>query len=131
MWIRSGPARVLWSGQATTFGGAPLTLALAQPEAELSVELRFEGDGSGAPRVDSEAVPGGWRLTCAHFDDASGRGSALPVLLAEIGEDLVFLHFRVQRFGASVDRTVHFTFYRCGKAEVGWTPRQDGPGSTG
>lgn len=136
MRIRSGSGWVVDSGVVTTFGGASLELVLELPDDNLMVELCFDSDDSGAPAVRSTETGNGWRLQCTNFDDERGRGSAEPVLLGEIGADLIFLHFRVFRYGASVDRTIHFTFFRARKERVGWTtreggPREDGSGSTG
>lgn len=125
MVIESGPAWVIEHGVVTTFGGHPLTLVLQLPEDNLAVELHFVDDG-GDPDVRTEETPTGYRLHCVNFGDASGRGSAEPVLLGQIAEDLLFMHFRVFRFGLSIDRTVQFTFYRARKARLGWTPA---PGS--
>ena len=121
MRIRSGPAWVVDSGVVTTFGGHGLLLAVALPEDNLAVELEFSSDGSGVAAVHSMETDVGYRLRCVNFDDTSGRGSAEPVLLGALGEDLVFLHFRVQLFGRSTDRTVFYTVYRVRKDEVGWT----------
>lgn len=121
--ITSGPAVVLACGEATTFGGAGLELVLDPPHA-LTVRLSFTAD----PEVAGVAVralpaePGSWHFELVHFDKPDGRGSAEPVLLGETADGLVFLHFRVSRFGRSADRTVHFTFFRVSKADAGWVP---------
>jgi hypothetical protein len=120
--VRSGAARVVASGVATTFGGAGLEVSVELGSTTARVVLDFRSSG-GEPAVVSEEIPGGYRLVCDNFDDAYGRGSAVPVLLGEVGEDLAFLHFRVQRFGRSEDRTVTFTFYLAAKEAMGWVPR--------
>ena len=121
--IQSGPARVVETGIATTFGGHPLLMVLELGDDNLVVELQFSTDPSlfeAAVHADSTDV--GYVIRCVNFDDDSGRGSATPVLLGELDEDLVFLHFRAFRFGNSPDHTVHYTFYRVSKQRVGWTP---------
>lgn len=124
--ITSGPSRIVASGCASTFGGHPLALTLAPGDLGvggdgLVVELAFASD-PGVPdvAVETETTDAGWRVRCTNFDDARGRGSAEPVLLGELGPDLLFLHFNVFRYGRGMDRTVQFTFFRVGKAEVGW-----------
>ena len=120
--IGSGPADVLDAGTATTFGGHDLTLVLVVPEGRWTVELAFLSDPSvPGVAVSSESLDeGGIRFECVNFDGPDGRGSAVPVLLGELGDDLVFFHFRVWLHGRSVDRTVHWSFYRVKKADVGW-----------
>lgn len=120
--IRSGPGRVIDAGVVTTFAGHDLEIVVAPAGDLVAVELRFVSDGSGVPGVASEATDRGWRLTCTNFDDDVARGSADPVLLGEIDDDLYFLHFRASRHGRSSDRTVHFTLYQVAKADVGWRP---------
>ncbi|MEZ4239074.1 MAG: hypothetical protein R3F59_23565 [Myxococcota bacterium] len=124
MEVRSGPARIVGSGVATTFGGAPLVLVAALDGQPLEVELAFREQAGGEPSVGSEAIAGGYRLDCVNFAD--GKGTAEPVLVGQAGplaEDLVFLHFHAFRHGASPETTVHWTLYRVAKAEVGWQPR--------
>lgn len=121
--ISSGPAEVLACGEVTTFGGAGLELVLDPPHA-LTVRLSFAAD----PAVADVAVrtlpsaPGSWHFELVHFDKPDGRGSAVPVLLGETADGLLFFHFRVSRFGRSEDRTVHYTLYRVSKADAGWVP---------
>ncbi len=127
MEVRSGAARVVASGVVTTFGGADLELAVELGATRAIVALVFTSSGA-EPSVTTEEIAGGYRLVCDGFDDDYGRGSALPVLLGELGADLAFLHFRVQRFGRSPDRTVTYTFYLAAKDAVGWVPKGGGPG---
>ncbi len=62
-----------------------------------------------------------------NFDGPEGRGSADPVLVADVADDLVFLHFRVFRHGRTADRTVHYTFYSVAKSAIGWVPASPAP----
>lgn len=119
----SGAARVVASGVVTTFGGNDLAIDLDLGDDRVRVELAFASPG-GEPAVSTDEIPKGYRIRCENFDDPYGRGSAEPVLLGALGDDLIFLHFRVQRFGRSVDRTVTYTFYRARKADLGWVPRE-------
>ena len=120
--IRSGAARVLASGTVTTFAGHSLLFSLGETD-PMQVELSFRVDDQiVGPAVNTVEVPGGMRLELANFDGTEGRGSARPVLLGQEGDDLLFFHFRVMRFGATEDRTVFYTFYRADKSEVGWQP---------
>lgn len=123
---RSGPATIVASGMATTFGGSPLELKLGLEEGAIGVELVFVDDPDTAGlSVATEELESGMRLTLVNFDSADGRGSALPVLIGSLEADLVFLHFRVFRFGRSADHTVHYSFYRARKEDVGWSPVDD------
>ena len=129
--IWSGPARVLADGAVTTFGAHPLYFELdrgdgalgAGASSNVALGIRFLTDSDDPnPRVQSVALEDGFRLDLVNFDGVDGRGSAQPVLLSEWGDDLVFLHFRVFRFGRSEDRTLMYTFYRVAKDAVGWAP---------
>jgi hypothetical protein len=123
----SGPAGVLAAGMVTTFAGNPLLLALDAP-VEVEVELRFVRDAaeSGAAiRLVEQRPP---RLVYEVVNCEDGRGSADPVLLADADPSLIFLHFRVFRYGRSEDWTVHYTFYSVEKSAIGWVPVDRGPG---
>jgi len=120
--IRSGAARVLATGTVTTFGGQSLIFDLAGQD-PIQVELAFRSDEAvDGPAVSSEDTDEGYRLELVNFDGTEGRGSSRPVLLGEDGDDLLFFHFRVMRFGVTEDRTVFYTFFRAAKADVGWQP---------
>jgi hypothetical protein len=114
---------VVATGIVTTFAGHPLVLTAQLDEDELIVEIAFRTDpDQPGSAVGSAPRPGGWRVECVNFDDASGRGSAEPVLLGAIDDDLVFLHFRAFRYGRTEDHTVQFTLYRVAKEAMGWVP---------
>jgi len=121
--LSSGPAEVLSTASVTTFVGHPLRVNLILDGSPWFLEMSFEDDPS-VEGMDARTsiVDGGVQISCTNFDDLSGRGSATPVLLGEVGSRLLFLHFRVFRYGSSVDRTVHYTVYRVEKAAVDWTP---------
>jgi hypothetical protein len=117
----SGPARVLASGELTTFFGHPLRLALELPEGPFDVEFQFSNDPSlDGVAVHSAPTDAGIRLELVNFNRADGRGTAEPMLLGAVGDDLLFLHFRAFRFGETLDHTLHFTAYRASRADVGW-----------
>ena len=121
--LTSGPAEVLSTSSVTTFAGHPLRLGLTIDGSDWFLELCFEDDpATEAMEAQTSILDGGVRIRCVNFDDLAGRGSATPVLLGEVGSHLLFLHFRVFRYGSSVDRTVHYTVYRVDKAAVDWTP---------
>ena len=112
MYLQSGPAKILASGQATTFMGAGLHIAFEVEEQAFTLELLFSSDASVEDvAVSVEHTAHGLILHCVNFDEADGRGSSVPVALGEVAEYLVFAHFRVSRFGNTVDRTVHYTLY--------------------
>lgn len=118
--VSSGPAHVIEHGTVTTFGGQDLAIQLSLPEGEWSVQLVFmerQGDG---PAISTEVIEGGMIFQCVNFQGAAGKGSAAPVLLGELGKDLIFFHFRVFQHGHSDDRSVHYTFYRVRKDAVDW-----------
>ena len=120
---QSGPVEVVASGSLSTFMGHPLEVVCSEPGDRLvRVVFEFESVENEAVQVRSEAIPDGLRLTCVNFDTPEGRGSAQPVLLGEIEDDLYFLHFRVFRYGRTVDHTVQFTVYRGTKRDLGWSP---------
>lgn len=120
--VWSGPARIVGQGMVTTFGGNPLYFDLHLPERAFAFGLSFRDDPDlPGPRVEHAVYGDGVRLEAVNFD-ADGRGSAAPVLLDDLGEHLLFLHFRVWRHGASIDRTVHYTFFYAAKADVDWQP---------
>lgn len=125
--VHSGPAEVVAHGMVTCFATQPLSFLL-DAGIPVRVEMVFATDPS-LPDVhvdlQSEDDPHGnavMRFRLANFDRPDGRGSAMPVLLGEVGSELLFFHFRVFRFGRTEDRTVHYTFYRVAKSAVGWKP---------
>ena len=119
--LHSGMADVLDAGQVTTFFGHPLRWTLNFDASTFDVTMKLLQDETlDGPQVDTEHAPNELHLTLTNFDGTDGRGTATPMLLGELGEDLLFLHFRVFRFGATADYTVHYTFYRAEKSAVGW-----------
>lgn len=122
--IRSGPARVIGHGTVTDFFAHGLRLELTWRSATVAVQLAFESDPDReGPDVRTEWPEGGMRFVLINFDQPDGRGSARPALIGEVGDELLFLHFRVFRYGRTDDRTVHYTFYAVDKADVSWTPQ--------
>ena len=121
--IRSGAATVIASGTVASFGGNTLRYELSLPERLFVLELVFHSDaGRPDPRVESVPTDDGYVFGLYNFDAQEGRGSARPVLLADLGDDALFLHFRVSHHGRTDDRTVQYTFYRVAKAAIAWTP---------
>ncbi len=111
--LHSGPARIIASGSATCFLGNDLNLAIVADAQRFVLELVFSTDPDTADvAIDTVSLDDGLRLHCVNFDRADGRGSAVPVALGSCGEDVIFVHFRVFRYGRTVDRTVHYTFFR-------------------
>lgn len=127
---RSGPAHVLASGEVTSFFGHPLRWRLDLDEGPFDVEMSFRTDAAApgvAVHTEAPSAPDApLRIVVVNADAADGRGTSDPALLGQLGDDLLFLHFRAFRFGATRDHTVHFTFYRAAAADLGWqahTPR--------
>ncbi len=121
--VTSGPGRVIASGMVTALWGHDLVLHVAHGPAPFQVTLGWVSDPSVRDVEVRTAWPaGGIRFDLVNFDAADGRGTAEPVLLTEAGEDLVFLHFRVFRFGNTTDRTVHYTVFAVAKDAIGWRP---------
>jgi len=115
---------VLHQGMTTSFGGHPVIFTMEYGEVETVVRMEFANDPEwDGVRVETEENSTGYVFRCTNFDSDSGRGSAQPVLVNEVGDALIFFHFRVFLFGRTVDRTVHFTFFVVAKDAVGWTPR--------
>lgn len=115
----SGKCEILAHGSATTFFGGPLHLSVpADPP--MRVEFWFRTDASiPGPQARADWNEIGLLLDCANFDDDSGRGTQRPLYLRDEGEEQVlFLHFHVQRFGRSEDRTVFYTFFRAKRDEL-------------
>lgn len=120
---RSGPARVLASGEVTTFFGRGLELDLALDDAVFTVRMRFTTHPEAADvGVAVELTASELHLTLTNFNDDAGRGSSEPVLLGKYGDWLLFFHFRAFRFGRSADHTVHYTFYAATSEDVGFVP---------
>jgi hypothetical protein len=117
--IWSGAARVIETGTVVTFLGAPLWFEIDVDLRKFAVQVIFVTDADGGElSVKSELHPNFLNLELHNFDGPDGRGSAEPVLIGEVGEDLVFLHFRVFRRGRSGDRDFLFTFYRAPRSRV-------------
>lgn len=120
--VTSGPALVLSTGTATTFLGHPLEVSFQLPDDSwYRIDFHFRIDGADdAPSVSSQGEPWGLELHLHNFTD--GRGSAVPVLLGQVGEQLFFLHFRVFRHGRTADHTVTWTVFQAAADEVDWRP---------
>jgi len=110
MKMTSGPAQVVASGDATTFFGQPLRIELVIDDEPFVLEWVFE-EGEEASLV-AEELPHGRRFRCRGLDDRPGRGTAEPVLVAELAGDALMVHFRTTRWGQSADRTLHYTLFR-------------------
>ena len=109
--IRSGAAEVIATGMVTAFLGSPISLLLTDPEA-IEVELEFQSDEEAEEvQVSLVRTPNGIRMVCTNFDHPDGRGSAEPVFIMEKNGRTFLLHFRVFRFGRTIDRTVHYTIF--------------------
>jgi len=114
--VHSGPVRVVAAGQVTSFRGHPLVITSGRT----TLEFRFHDDPShDGPwaRLDDASTPGRTVVHCVNFDTAEGRGSQSPLALP--GDPERWLHFRVFRFGQTVDRTVHYTLYEADPAPPG------------
>jgi len=120
--LTSGPARILSSGTATTFLAHPLSVSVQLVDQTwYRIDFRCAVDPQvQGPQVSTQAEPWGITLRLVNFED--GRGSAVPVLLGESGDQLYFLHFRVFRYGRTRDHTVHWTVFVAGKQDVDWDP---------
>jgi len=114
--VFSGPAQVVSSGDVTTFFGLPLLVTVSLEEGPFVLEWRFaEGD---EPEVVGEPIAGGHRFVCRGLDPTPGKGTAEPVVVADLGADVLLVHFRSTRWGASEDRTVHWTVFRVNKEHL-------------
>ena len=124
--ITSGPARVVDHGTVTAFWGAPIELRVAiAASGTLRVSFSFDRDPSlDGVRASAAPADDGMDFRLTNFDSAEGRGSAQPVLIGEIGDTLIFLHFRVFLYGRTDDHTLHYTVFEAAKDDVGWTASQ-------
>ena len=121
--VSSGPAQVLHQGMTTSFGGHPVTFTLEHGDVETTVRMEFGSDSEiEGVKVETAETSTGYVFRCTNFDSDVGRGSSQPVLVNEVGGELIFFHFRVFLFGRTLDRTIHFTFFAVDKEAVGWTP---------
>lgn len=119
--VRSGPARVIASGTSTTFFGQDLVFEVDHGPIPFTVALGWIDDPAHeGVDVRTSWPDGGTRFDLVNFDGSDGRGSASPVLITEVEDDLIFFHFRVFRYGRTQDRTVHWCFYAAPRAEVAW-----------
>lgn len=107
--IRTGEATVLTTHTVTTFAGAGLVIELEHARFPVRVVLDFVVDADRGVAVDVEWLPNGVRLVLTNL--VEGRGSARPFLIGQVGPDLLYLHFRVFRYGDTPDHTVHYTIY--------------------
>jgi len=114
--VFSGPAQVVSSGEATTFFGQPLLVTVPMDEGPFVLEWQFD-DGEVA-EVTTEPIPNGLRFVCRGLDGTAGKGTSEPVIVGERGSDYVMVHFRSTRWGASVDRTVHWSVYRVNRDRI-------------
>ncbi len=118
IYLFSGPATVIASGMVTTFFGQRLLLSVDLPDRVARVEFWFATEPEVADvAVRIDATPLGYVIECVNFDGPEGRGTATPMLLDDLGDHLLYFHFRVFRFGRTDDRTVHYTFYVTPKSD--------------
>jgi hypothetical protein len=112
IYLVSGPSTIVASGMVTTFFGHRLLMSVDLGSRVARVELWFATE----PEVPDvllriNQVDLGYVIECVNFDGPEGRGTAAPALLDDLGDRLLYFHFRVFRFGRTEDRTVHYTFY--------------------
>lgn len=124
--LTSGGAKVVASGEVTTFDGQALELAAGDDARTFVIRWDFIEDlQQPGPNVLSTLTRDSLALTCVNFDNHSGRGSSVPVLCARFGDEYLFLHFRVFRYGRTNDRTLHYTLYLVGRDALSvdlWLP---------
>lgn len=119
--VCSGAARIISDGFATTFLGQDLVFAIDEAEAgfRMQVVLHFTHDDQlDDVALSVEHTDGNLLLTLVNFDSDKGRGSAAPVMLCQVGDQVVFLHFKVFRFGRTDEHSVQYTFFAVPGSEV-------------
>lgn len=104
--IESGGAAAIASGEVTSFFGAPITVHLEEWRFEVVLILAQD---DGDVRLDVQSDDDRIRLTAFNFDE--GRGTAEPIAIVRRGDIGLWLHFRVFRYGTSIDHTVHYTVW--------------------
>lgn len=109
--VRSGPAIVVSSGEATCFAAHPLRVAVQMlDDSVYTLTFHCSVDPTAEePGVAVRQEPWGVILELVNF--SGGRGSAEPVALGVVGEHRFYLHFRVFLYGKTADHTVHWTFF--------------------
>ena len=92
MQLTSGPATIIKQGTVTCFGGHSLSWVMEWEENTFQILMDFSVDeGRADAYVHTEHSEGGVQFTCVNFDGTKGKGSAVPVLLGELGGMLVFM----------------------------------------
>lgn len=124
MIISSGPAQVIASGIVTSFFGHPIRF---DEVVDWAVTIRFFEEDGGTPRVDSEFTDDGVEFSLVNFHGQDGRGTAQPALIGETPLGLLFVHFRVFRYGASADYTFQYTFFVSPQDALGAVAVVDAP----
>lgn len=118
--IRSGPATVLAAGTVTAFEGHPIVLAWEDGPLRTVTELRFATDPAVADvAVATEQLGDRLVLHLTNFDGPDGRGTGVPLQVAEHPSGSLFLHFKVFRYGRTRDRSVQYTLYLVPAASEG------------
>ena len=107
--VTSGTAEVVASGSVFTFQHQPVTFALA----DLKITLRFTTDSAQPGHRISSTVPAPKTLDLelTNFDNPLGIGSNSPISIGTLGNRRLYLHFRVQSFDSTSDKTVIYCFY--------------------
>ena len=107
MRIRTGPTRVVASGQVTTFSGGGVQFFIDEWQLRLGFDFALDG-GETEVRVDRDEHH--VLLSLLNFDEP-GKGSSVPVWIIQREHRHLWLHFRVFRYGDTPDYTLHYTLY--------------------
>ena len=79
----------------------------------LSITFRFENnDDEATKRVNiTNQSPTSVEITCNNFDNPTGTGNRVPILIGTLnGRDLYF-SYRVYALNGEVGKLLHYTFY--------------------
>ncbi|TNE84579.1 MAG: hypothetical protein EP330_29265 [Deltaproteobacteria bacterium] len=102
----SGGARLIASGEITSFFGAPVVLRF--DDWAFAVRFSFKQD-DGDVRLDVKTGDDHAELVAYNFDE--GRGTAEPMPLVRRDQWGLWLHFRVFRYGSTADHTFHYSMW--------------------
>ncbi len=119
--VTSGNAKVVASGTAISFNGAPIEIEIGA-DSPLAIRLIFEESQSGlnSPEIRAHAPDQNTlELTLRNFDNPIGTGTTKPLRVATISGREAYLHFRVFALPGSSDKTVHFSIFVIGGVEEG------------
>lgn len=107
--IKIGQHDVLASGSVI---GDPHTPILIDVQ-NLSICLRFESDMDNLEKrvVVTSQTSTSVELTFTNFDNPTGTGNRVPILLGKLGGKELYFNYRIYALDGEVGKLLHYTFY--------------------